>query len=179
MSSTWDTLLAAHHAVSDPNRSLVPDHAPTAAILTCSDARVPPSVIFGQSSGSLYVVRVAGNTATPSAIASLDYAVSELGVKLIIVLGHTNCGAVGAACRGECGGYLEAITKQICKLASVHDVPNVDLITEQNVHATIAGLSEAVSPTGSAIRDGAVKIEGAVYDLATDSVLPARDQYER
>ncbi len=175
MPSTWDTLLAAHQAVSDPRRALVPEHTPVAAILTCSDARVPPSVIFDQPSGSLYVVRVAGNTATPSAIASLDYAVSALGIKLIIVLGHTNCGAVGAACSGQCGGYLEAITKQICKLASVHDVPNIDQITEQNVHATIAGLTGAVSPTGSAIRGGEVRVEGAVYDLATDSVLPARN----
>ncbi len=170
MSSTLDMLLDAHQAVSDPRRGQVPVHEPKAAILTCSDARVPPSVIFDQPAGSLYVVRVAGNTATPSAIASLDYAVSALGVELIMVLGHTNCGAVGAACRRECGGFLEPLTRQICDLIPDAEEPQVDLITEQNVQATITGLTAAHTPTGEAIRSRNLVVQGVIYDLASDRI---------
>lgn len=172
MTEHWQALLAAHEAVRDPSRSLVPEHAPQAAILTCSDARVPPSVIFDQPAGSLFVVRVAGNTPTPAAIASLDYAVAELGVRLLVVLGHTNCGAVAAACGGDCGGYLEPLTSTICELVENGHCNDPEYLAERNVDSTIAALARSSSPTGEAIRSGAVAVEGAIYDLATDDVRP-------
>jgi carbonic anhydrase len=70
---------------------------PFAAVLSCADSRVPVELVFDQTIGHLFVVRVAGNIATPGTIASLEYGAAVLGVKAILVLGHTNCGAVKAA----------------------------------------------------------------------------------
>ncbi|MGI9615445.1 MAG: carbonic anhydrase [Acidimicrobiales bacterium] len=82
--TNWDRLVEAHNAArSEPSREDPPRHQPTAAVLACSDARVPPSVIFDQPAGSLFVVRIAGNSASPAALASFDYAVDALGVELI------------------------------------------------------------------------------------------------
>jgi carbonic anhydrase len=170
MIEQWQTLLAAHDAVRDPLRSLVPDHAPRAAVLTCSDARVPPSVIFDQPAGSLFIVRVAGNTATAAAVASFDYAVAQLGVELLVVLGHTNCGAVAAACGRGSDGYLEPLTAAISELVDDSDGGDSDELAQRNVEATVAVLAGSPSPAGDAIRSGAVAIVGAMYDLATDDV---------
>ncbi len=162
MSDDWTMLLAAHDAVRDPARSLVPDHVPRAAVLTCSDARVPPSVIFDQPAGSLFVVRVAGNTPTPAVVASLDYAVAELGIELLVVLGHTNCGAVAAACAGSCDGYLEPLTSTICALVDQRPCIDPDGLAAASVRSTVEALAAASSPTGRAIRSGRVHIEGAI-----------------
>jgi len=169
---SWISLLAAHEAVRDPARSLVPEHKPLAAILSCSDARVPPSVIFDQEAGQLFVVRVAGNTATPAAVASLDYAVAELDVPLIVVLGHTNCGAVSAACAGACESYLGPLTDQIAELIGDQTCTDVEKLAEHNVRATIAALTASDSPTGLAIRANQLAIRGAIYDVATDDLRP-------
>jgi carbonic anhydrase len=96
----WGQLIEAHRLAEAGPIEVAPEHAPKAAILACSDARVPPSVIFDQPAGSLFVVRIAGNTASAAALASLDYAVAKLGVEVLIVLGHTSCGAVQAAAAG-------------------------------------------------------------------------------
>lgn len=82
---------------------LVGGQSPFAVILSCSDSRVPPELIFDQGLGGLFVVRVAGNTVTRAGLESIDYAVSQLGTPLIVVLGHDSCGAVKGAI-GECGG---------------------------------------------------------------------------
>lgn len=165
-------LLRAHEAARDENRDLIPAHAPQAAIVSCSDARVPPSIIFDQHAGSLFVVRVAGNTATPPMVASLDYAVTELGVPLIVVLGHTNCGAVAAAVDGACQGHLEPITSQICGLIAADEPVDPDELGERNVVATMTALAASPSPVGEHIRAGSVEIRGAVYDVKVDRITP-------
>jgi len=170
MTTRWEALMAAHEEARDRERSVVPEHRPRTAILACSDARVPPSIIFDQPAGSLFVVRVAGNTPTPSAVASLDYAVDELGVELIVVLGHTSCGAVAAACAGSCDGYLEPLTSAICALVDQRPCIDADGLAAANVRSTVQALTAFASPTGRAIRSGRVNIEGAVYDLATDQI---------
>lgn len=172
MSDRWTSLLSAHEAVRDENRDLVPAHAPQAAIVACSDARVPPSVIFDQPAGSLFVVRVAGNTATPPMIASLDYAVTELGVPLIIVLGHMNCGVVLAVADGMCEGYLAPLTNQICNLIGDDEHVDPDELAERNVVATMIALAASPSPVGQYSRAGSVEIRGAVYDVKVDRITP-------
>jgi carbonic anhydrase len=87
---------------------------PFAAVLSCADSRVPVELVFDQSIGHLFVVRVAGNVATPDTIASLEYGAAVLGTKAILVLGHTNCGAVKATMAGK------AVPGQISTLVSVH-----------------------------------------------------------
>ncbi len=172
MTTRWDDLTAAHEAVKDQTRTKAPEHRPHTAVLTCADARVSPAVIFDQPAGSLFVVRIAGNTPTPAAVASLDYAVDELGVELIVVLGHTDCGAVAAACAGVCGGYLEAVTSSICAGVDRRPCTDPDRLAAANARSTVRTLAAGPSPTGRAVRSGRVAIEGAVYDLATDDIRP-------
>ena len=81
------------------NNGLPESHEPFAAILSCADARLSPEIVFDQIMGDLFVLRVAGNMATPEMIASLEYAVAVLGVRLIMVMGHGSCGAMAAADR--------------------------------------------------------------------------------
>src|SRR5262249_8509634 len=81
------------------NSGILESHQPFAAILSCADARLSPEIVFDQVMGDLFIVRVAGNIATPEMIASLEYAVAALGVRLIMVMGHGACGAMAAADR--------------------------------------------------------------------------------
>ena len=76
---------------------LVDGQKPFAVILACSDSRVPVELIFDQGLGELFVIRVAGNIVAPSQIGSIEYAAARLGVRLVVVLGHSNCGAIEAA----------------------------------------------------------------------------------
>lgn len=169
--SSWDRLLAAHRA-AEPTIDRTAGHVPTAAVLACSDARVPPSVIFDQPAGSLFVIRLAGNTAVPSALASLDYAVDQLGVDLIIVLGHTNCGAVGAAVAGTCGGHLAPIVAPICEIAARYPGADPDRIAALNVRQTIDRLASHQGPVGRAAAEGRLELRGAMHDLTTGRLEP-------
>ena len=149
-----------------------PLHAPRAAILACSDARVPPSVVFDQPAGNLFVIRIAGNTAGPAAQASLEYAVAELGVDLIVVLGHTTCGAVTAAASGTCGGHLAPIVEPICRIARLHPDASVDELAALNVANTMADLASHDGPIARAVAEGRVEIRGALHDLVTGQLRP-------
>ena len=88
---------------------------PKAVILTCSDARVIPEAIFGAGTGELFVIRTAGNTVGKTELGSIEYAVSHLGVRTVVILGHTCCGAVSAALAGHFEGAAGYITKRISK----------------------------------------------------------------
>jgi len=174
--ATWNELLDAHHRAKRPTRTAIPTHRPKAAILACSDARVPPSVIFDQPAGALFVVRIAGNTASPTALASLDYAVAELGIELLIVLGHTGCGAVQAAAAGTCAGHLAPIVEPIFETAMRTPEASVDEIVRRNVDTTVEALILHTGPTGIAARTGQLEVRGAVYDLLSGHLesLPAQ-----
>ncbi len=104
-SGVWSRMLAGNRRFAEgkpehPNRgaeareALVDTHAPEAAILSCSDARVSPDIIFDSGLGDLFTVRTAGQIIDEAVIASLEYAVTVLGVRLLVVLGHQNCGAI-------------------------------------------------------------------------------------
>jgi carbonic anhydrase len=172
----WQQLVDAHELAEKRKPVQVldrpPVHEPTAAILACSDARVPPSVIFDQPAGSLFVVRIAGNTASPAALASLDYAVGELGVELLIVLGHTGCGAVQAAAGGTCGGHLAPIVEPICQLALTMPGASTDDLVRCNVANTVEQLERHTGPVGTSARAGRLEIRGAVHDLLTGQLDP-------
>lgn len=173
MDERWSGLIRAHEAArpaSAPGE--IPPHEPKAAILACSDARVSPSAIFAQPAGSLFVVRIAGNTAAPAAVASLDYAVERLGVGLIVVLGHTECGAVAAAMSGACDGAVEMITGPICAAVSQSPGADANEISERNVVETMATLGRDPGRLGASIRSGQVEVVGAVYDISSARVIP-------
>jgi carbonic anhydrase len=87
---------------------------PMAAVLSCADSRAPPEIIFDLGFGDLFTCRVAGNLATPEELASLEYAVLECGVKVIMVMGHTNCGAVKAALSGKAfPGFIDSLVDNL------------------------------------------------------------------
>ena len=86
---------------------------PYAIVITCSDSRVIPESIFSAGIGELFVVRVAGNVIDDHQLGSIEYAADHLGTKLILVLGHTRCGAVDAAIKGHAGGFIDSIVKDI------------------------------------------------------------------
>lgn len=166
----WDHLLAGVERSREWRPPGVPEHRPAAAVVTCSDARVSPSVLFDQPAGELFVVRVAGNTLSDTARASLEYAVSALGVETIVVLGHTGCGAVAAAAAGTCAGSLQAVTKPICRLARNHPEATPTELERLNVANTIEAICTDDGELGEAARSGRLDLRGAIFDLASGAV---------
>jgi len=168
----WDDLVAGAERSTSAGRAAMQEHHPSVAVLSCSDARVPPSVVFDQPAGELFVVRIAGNTASATAIASLEYAVAHLGVELIVVLGHTHCGAVAAAADGVCSGVLSPVVGPICRLAHDHPDATRAELEVMNVARTVEVLRQA----GGAITDahvaGRLTIRGAVFDLDAGALRP-------
>ena len=174
--TSWNKLLAGAQRSAAERTPGLREHDPSIAVLACSDARVPPSVVFDQQAGELFVVRIAGNTASPAAVASLDYAVDQLGVDLILVLGHTHCGAVAAAVAGVCSGPLAPIVDPICELA--RDLPDANPreIERLNVEQTVAALRRAPGAIGDAVRAGRVDVRGTIYDIESGDVTVTRNE---
>ena len=142
---------------------------PFAAILSCADSRVPVELIFDQSIGHLFVTRIAGNLAATEIIASLEYGVAVLGIKLILVMGHSNCGAVKAAIQGkEVPGEISTLFPHI-QPAIVQAGTNVELATKANAKIQAALLRDASTVISSSAKQGKVKVAAAYYDLATGS----------
>ena len=161
----WHNLVEGAQRSAGARRAAMQDHRPSVAVLSCSDARVPPSVVFDQPAGELFVVRIAGNTASSTAIASLEYAVAHLGVELIVVLGHTHCGAVGAAAAGVCSGVLSPVVGPICQLAHEHPEATPTELEALNVAHTVDTLKQAGGAITEAHLGGRLAIKGALFDL--------------
>ena len=140
----------------------VPGQKPEVAILTCSDSRVIPEYIFDRSLGEIFIVRVAGNVACdPSVIFSLEYAVEHLKARLIVVLGHTNCGAVRAAAEQGEGAVVDEIRKSF-PLHREH--------FRANVMRQTGKLAERSQVISEAVKNGKLAIIGAVYHLESGIV---------
>lgn len=145
---------------------------PAAAILTCSDSRVPPEILFDQGLGDLFVVRSAGNVLDDAVLGSIEYAVAHLGTRLVIVLGHTNCGAVRAAmANAEAEGHIGFVTKAL--QAAVNEVRHIegdtyDLASQRNVELTVAALKSS-GPILAKL-EGELEIIGCYYDLDSGRV---------
>ena len=139
---------------------------PFAAVLTCSDSRVPPELIFDVGIGDIFVVRDAGNVAvSPYEIGSLEYAVEHLRVPLILVLGHTNCGALNAAENGPGDhSHIGDIVNEIrCCFGEKDHL-------RANVRMQMGHLVERSSVISEAVKSGKVAIKGAVYHLEDGTV---------
>ena len=155
-------------------KELVAGQRPLAAILSCSDSRVVPEMIFDQGMGDLFVVRVAGNIIDEATCASLEYAVCHLGVRLIMVLGHTGCGAVKAAIAGDAhegslAGLLAAIQPAV-ESARSDPGPLDENTVRRNVELVVDALQCMAPVLSTATCTGDVQIVGAVYDLASGAV---------
>ena len=130
---------------------------PYAIVLTCADSRVVPEFIFNARLGELFVVRVAGNVPNPSSLASIEYAVAQLGVKQVVVMGHSSCGAVGAAVQGgDAGPNLNHLVSFIAPAAQAHPGGSVDDVGRENVRNSVRSLVESSDILASAAADGSL-----------------------
>ncbi len=149
--------------------ALAAGQSPWAAILGCSDSRVPPEIAFDQGLGDLFVVRTAGHVCDATVTASLGYAVGHLNVPLVVVLGHTGCGAVGAAIARRpdepddclCAAIRPAIEKARLGAGDLCD---------QTVRLHVEGMVELLRRCLPGAPEGRVTVVGAVYDLASGKV---------
>jgi len=153
---------------------------PRAVILSCMDSRAPAEFVFDRCLGDLFNVRIAGNIADHDLVGSMEYACAVVGAKLVLVMGHTDCGAVKGACDhvqlGNLTGLLDKIQPAV---EAVRDVPGernsknskfVEAVSEAHVRLTVARILE-LSPV---LRDlesaGKIQITGCIYDLKTGRV---------
>ncbi|MEI2577538.1 carbonic anhydrase [Scytonema sp. PRP1] len=147
---------------------------PFVAILGCADSRVPAEIVFDQGLGDLFVVRVAGNVASQTAIGSLEFATAVLGAQLIMVLGHARCGAVVAATKGEplpgrIGVFVEEIKPAVERVRNkTGDLEENSIIA--NVQYQAEKLGESSTILRGLIKEGKLKIAGGRYDLASGKV---------
>ena len=143
---------------------------PFAAVLACADSRVPVELVFDQTIGQIFVTRVAGNMVTPEIIASLEYGVAVLGVEVLLVLGHNNCGALKAAMKADSvPGQISALYPYL-RPAVEQSGGDVDKAIATNAKIQ-AGLLRTSSPViREAIKAGRLRVESGVYDLATGKV---------
>ncbi len=167
--------LAEHPRQDEAARvALAQGQKPKAVIVTCSDSRVAPEVIFDQGLGDLFVIRCAGNSVDKLAQGSIEYAIAELKVGLVIVLGHEKCGAVKAAIEGhKLPGSIGSVVAPI-KLAVASAkgktgdrLHNTVLQHARDVARTIAGADELIR---AAVKSHSVRIVSGVYDLKSGVV---------
>ena len=148
---------------------------PFAILVSCSDSRVPPEVLFGRGLGELFIVRNAGNTVDTAAMGSIEYGVAVLKVPLIVVMGHERCGAVQAAVDvveknatfpGSIGRMIEPIVPAVLKARADGSGDLTELAIKANVLRTVERLRTASEPLLlDPYKAGTLKIVGARYDL--------------
>lgn len=167
----WRAVQAANH------------QSPLAAVLACADSRVPVEMLFDQGVGDIFVIRTAGNAWNSGSAGSLEYASLALDVPLIVVMGHTNCGAVDAAwLEGRYEGELWEVLKPIYALAEAykkqhpersgpHDAEGFQAVTRANIYETIRAILENCPEIREKYENYYLDIVPAEYDLATGAVI--------
>jgi carbonic anhydrase len=161
-------------ALIDRRRAVTKDQKPFAVVVSCSDSRVPPELIFNVGLGDIFVVRTAGEVVDPVAMGSIEYAIEHLGAPLIVVLGHQRCGAVAAAVSGatELGNLPQVLDLIAPAVAETKGKPGdpVDNAVRANaidVAKQVQSSSPIIVPR---VQSGQVKIVAARYDLETGKV---------
>ncbi len=143
---------------------------PFAAVLSCADSRVPVELVFDQSIGHIFVTRVAGNLITPEIIGSLEYGAAVLGTKVILVMGHSNCGAVKATIQGkEVPGQISSLFPHIQPAV---DQAGSDLgaATKANAKIQATLLRQSSTVISGLVKSGNVKVIAGYYDVGTGVV---------
>lgn len=165
-----DRLQSLNEDLAILKANTVEKQEPFAAILSCADSRVPVEFVFDQSIGQIFTVRVAGNIATPEIIASLEYGVAVLGTKVLMVLGHGNCGAVKATIEGKAvPGQISALYAPIQPAVDAAG-PNLDAAIDANAKIQASLISKSSPIIAGAIKEGKVRVVAARYDLASGRV---------
>jgi carbonic anhydrase len=153
---------------------------PIAVLVSCSDSRVPPELLFGRGLGELFIIRNAGNTIDTVAMGSLEYAVAELNVPLVVVMGHERCGAVAAAVSvvqegtkfpGSIGQMVEPILPAVLDARRNNPADLLDASARANVRRTVARLREFSEPMVlDRLKQRKLRVVGARYDLDDGNV---------
>jgi carbonic anhydrase len=148
---------------------------PFAIILSCSDSRVPPEIVFDEGLGDLFIVRVAGNVLNDEGLGSIEYGVDVLGARLIVVLGHQSCGAVDAAmktvaAKGKAPGHIQSLVTAIKPV--VDSTPKGDLETtiKANVKHVVDALRSSTPILKAKVDSTDVQVIGGYYTLDTGAV---------
>lgn len=153
---------------------------PFAVVLGCIDSRVPPELVFDQGIGDIFAPRIAGNFVNTDILGSMEFATAVAGSKLIVVLGHTECGAVKGACDNvELGNLTQTLSNISPAVYAVRDVPGVrssknkafvDAVTHMNVKMTVKSIVNRSPVIADLVQKGQVKVVGAVHDVGTGVV---------
>ena len=154
---------------------------PFAAVVSCIDSRIPTEIVFDQGIGDIFNARVAGNFVNKDILGSLEFACKLAGSKLIVIMGHTSCGAVKGACDhaelGNLTGMLDNIMPAVDKVAtpegedrSSKNLDFVNKVAVENVHLTIARLKKDSPVLNDMIDMGEIDVVGAMYDVASGAV---------
>jgi len=152
---------------------------PFAAVVACSDSRVPVELIFDQGIGDLFVIRIAGNICSPCVIGSVEYAIHHLQTPLCLILGHSLCGAVTAVATGAelhgmisaLAGYIRSAVDEVTNSAQDLDAGElVSAAVEANVRQAIADLMRGSAITREHVGAGVLMVAGAVYDIESGAV---------
>jgi carbonic anhydrase len=154
------------------------DQQPFAIVFSCIDSRVPPELVFDQGLGDIFVVRTAGHVIDDAALGSIEYGVEELHVPLLVVLGHESCGAVVASIEtieqgGTAPGHINALVEGIRPAVDrVHGMAGdtTDNAVRAHTELVVASLRGSEPILAHAVQDGALKIVGGRYDLASGRV---------
>jgi len=159
-------------------KELAKGQKPFAIVVTCSDSRVPPELLFDQGLGDIFVVRVAGNVVDQIGIGSIEYAAEHLNAPLLLILGHSKCGAVGATldAKGNPEGNIGAIIKKIQPAAATAKKKggSKDEMMETAIHENVINVYKDIMKNSSIIKHladaGKLKIVGGEYMLSTGKV---------
>jgi carbonic anhydrase len=148
---------------------------PFAAILSCSDSRVPPEIVFDQGLGDLFIVRVAGNVINNEGLGSLEYTVDHLGTRLIVVLGHQSCGAVDAAkktiaAKGKAPGHIQSLVTAIKPAVEATAKDDLETTIKANVKNVVHALRSSTPILKTEIDSGKIQVIGGYYSLDTGAV---------
>lgn len=162
------------HTNVERRHELTGGQHPFAVILSCADSRVVPELLFDQGLGDLFVIRVAGNIAKDKVIGSIEYAVKFLNSKLIVVMGHENCGAVSASLSdADPGGHIGAIIEKIKPAVYMSKRMQGDHLTNAikvNAQLVSEELKESKPILQDAVRSSGVKVVSAYYNLSKGEV---------
>ena len=154
---------------------LAKDQHPFAVILSCSDSRVPPEIVFDQGLGDLFVVRVAGNVIDDHGLGSIEYAIDHLGARLIVVLGHQSCGAVKAAketiaAKGKAPGHIQSLVTAIKPVVEATAKDDLETTVKANVKHVVQALRSSTPILKAKVDSGEVQVIGGYYSLDTGAV---------
>ena len=165
-----DRLTSVEHDLKILKEHTVEKQEPFAAVLACADSRVPVELVFDQTIGHLFVTRVAGNIVTPEIIASLEYGVAVLGVRVLLVLGHTNCGAVKAAMKADAvPGQISTLYPPL-RRAVEQSGGSLDQAITANAKLQAELLRTSSTVIRDALKSDKLKVHAGVYDLASGKV---------